>query len=199
MRTTNVAQSWKPLDARESASRTGGPSFTLGNRLMRAFWQSCWLVLARWTPPQLHRWRAFLLRSFGASLGNNCRVHASVEIWHPANLALGDNVLIGPGAKLYNQGPIAIGNDSVVSQGAHLCASTHDVDDPHFQLVLRPVKLGARCWVAAEAFVGPGVHMADGSILAARGALFEDSEAWTIYRGNPASPFKRRERRAGAA
>ncbi len=199
MKTTNVAQFWKPLDARESASRTGGPSFTLGNRLMRVFWRTSWLVLARWTPPPLHAWRAFVLRSFGAVVGESCRVHASVNIWLPANLTLKDNVLIGPGAIIYNQGYITIGNDTVVSQRAHLCASTHDVNDPEFQLILRPVDLGNRCWVAAEAFVGPGVAMSDGSVLAARGALFEDTDPWTIYRGNPAAPFKRRERRAGGA
>ena len=39
----------------------------------------------------------------------------------------------------------------------------------------------------AEAFVGPGVTMADGAVLAARGALFEDAAMMGIYRGNPAA------------
>ncbi|QKG72418.1 DapH/DapD/GlmU-related protein [Erythrobacter mangrovi] len=188
-----------PLDARQARSRTGGPSFPLGNRLARVVWQACWLVLARWTPPPLHRWRVLLLRLFGARVGRGCRVHASVQVWLPAQLELGDNVLIGPGAILYNQGRIAIGNDSVVSQRAHLCASTHDVEDPDFQLVVRPIALGERCWVAAEAFVGPGVTMGDGAVLAARGALFDDADPWTVYRGNPATALKPRALRAGAA
>jgi putative colanic acid biosynthesis acetyltransferase WcaF len=187
-----------PLDASEAQSRTGGPSFTPGNRLARALWQACWLLLARWTPPPFHRWRAVLLRLFGARLGRGCRVHASARVWLPANLELGDNVLIGPGALLYNQGRITIGSDSVVSQGAQLCASTHAVEDPHFQLVLRPIVLGQRCWVAAEGFVGPGVAMGDGAVLAARGALFEDAEPWTIYRGNPAARLRPRALRADA-
>ena len=189
----------EPLDAGKSQSRTGGPSFSLGNRLARVLWMAAWLLLARWTPPPLHGWRALLLRLFGANLGRNCRVHASVRIWHPANLELGDNVLIGPGARLYNQGRITIGSDSVVSQRAHICASTHDVSDPQFQLVLRPVAIGAQCWVAAEAFVGPGVTMGEGAVLAARGALFENAEAWAIYRGNPAVRLKARALRSGAA
>lgn len=188
-----------PLHAREAASSTGGPSFSLGNRLARVIWQVCWLLFARWTPPPLHRWRAFILRLFGAKLGQGCRVHASVKIWLPANLELGDNVLIGPGAILYNQGRIAIGHHSVVSQRAHLCASTHDVSDEHFQLVVRPVTLGPKCWVAAEAFVGPGVSMGEGAVLAARGAMFENAEEWSIFRGNPATKLKPRVLRAGEA
>ncbi len=73
-----------------------------------------------------------------------------------------------------------------------MCASTHDVNDPHFQLQLRPIVVGQQCWVAAEAFVGPGVTMADRSVLAARGALFGDAAADTIYRGNPAEAIKPR-------
>ncbi len=189
----------EPLDAKAAQSRTGGPSFTLGNRLLRVVWQACWLVLCRWTPPPLHGWRALMLRLFGASLGRGCRVHASVRIWLPSTLTLGDNVLIGPGARIYNQGRIAIGNDSVVSQGAFLCASTHDLSDPDFQLQLRPITVGRRCWVAAEGFVGPGVTMGDGAALAARGALFEDADSWTVYRGNPATAIKPRALRAAAA
>jgi len=58
--------------------------------------------------------------------------------------------------------------------------------------VLRPVTIGAQVWVAAEAFVGPGVTMGDRSVLAARGALFADSEADGIYSGNPAIFLKAR-------
>ncbi len=57
----------------------------------------------------------------------------------------------------------------------------------------RPIALASGCWVAAEAFVGPGVSMAEGAVLAARGALFEDARAMGVYRGNPAVWIKQRE------
>lgn len=180
------------LDARSSQPLTGGPSFSRRNRLQRVIWQASWLVLCRFTPPPLHRWRAFVLRCFGADVGLRARVHASVHIWLPANLELGAAVLIGPGVRLYNQGHIRIGAGTVVSQRAHVCASSHAIDDPDFQLVLRPVTIGARCWIAAEAFVGPGVTMGDRSVLAARGVLFGGTEADGVYSGNPAVLLKRR-------
>lgn len=183
------------LDARRSKSLTGGPSFTLRNRLLRVVWQVSWLLLCRFTPPPLHRWRAVVLRLFGASVGPGARVHASVHIWLPANLELGDQVLIGPGVRLYNQGHIRIGARTVVSQRAHLCASSHDLADPHFQLTLRPITVGTGCWIAAEAFVGPGASMGDGAVLAARGVLFGQAEADAVYSGNPAVWLKRRELR----
>lgn len=164
----------------------------MGNRLLRVCWQLSWLVLARFTPPPLHGWRRLILRAFGAKMGRGARVHASVTIWLPANLELGEQSLIGPGVRLYNQGRIRIGARTVVSQRAHLCASSHDMHDPLFQLVLRPVTIGERCWVAAEAFVGPGVTMGDRSVLAARGVLFRDAAADRVYSGNPATYLKPR-------
>jgi putative colanic acid biosynthesis acetyltransferase WcaF len=83
-----------------------------------------------------------------------------------------------------------------VSQRAHLCASSHDMRDPHFQLVLRPIAIGEGCWIAAEAFVGPGVTMGTRAVLAARGVLFGDAEADGVYSGNPAVYLKARHLRA---
>lgn len=186
----------EPLDARRSNPLQGGASFSLSNRLARVAWGLAWLLLARFTPPQLHGWRRLVLIAFGAKVARGARVHASVSIWLPSNLELGEHCLIGPRARIYNQGRITIGARSIVSQGAQLCASTHDVSDPHFQLVLRPVTVGVQCWVAADAFVGPGVTMHDRSVLAARGVLFSEAEADTIYRGNPALPLKLRKLRA---
>jgi putative colanic acid biosynthesis acetyltransferase WcaF len=185
-----------PLDACETKPLEGGASFSLANRLTRAVWMMAWLVLCRFTPPPLHAWRRLVLRVFGARIASGARVHASVSVWLPANLELGENALIGPGVRIYNQGLIVIGARTVISQRAHICASTHDLRDPLFQLVLRPVTIGEQCWVAAEALVGPGVTMHDGAVLGARGALFEDAVPGGVYAGNPAAFVKDRQLRS---
>ena len=179
-----------PADAFSPHGR--GPAFGIANKLERIAFGTVWLLLARWTPAPLFGWRNMLLRLFGARIGAGARVYGSTRVWMPRHLEIGEGALIGPGADLYNQGRIVIGPHCVVSQRAFICASTHRVSDPGFALELRPVTLGRGCWVAAEAFVGPGVTMADGAVLAARGALFEDAEAMTIYRGNPAAPIGER-------
>lgn len=184
-----------PLDAATARPLSGGPSFSIGNRLIRIVWGAAWLVLARWTPPPLHRWRNLILKVFGAQIDPTARVHASAQIWLPAHLTLGADVLIGPGVRIYNQGRIAIGSGVIVSQGAHLCASSHDIRDPNFQLVLRPIEVAASAWIAADAFVGPGVRIGEGAVIGARAALFCDAEPWGVYQGNPAKMIKRRELR----
>ncbi len=180
------------LDARTADSLHGGSSFSRRNRLVRLAWILCWAALASWTPRQLHGWRRFLLRTFGATMGPGSDVRGSARVWLPSNLVMGARAVVGPDVNCYTQAQIRIGDDALVSQGAHLCAGTHDVDDPAFQLVARPILIGAGAWIAAEAFVGPGAVIGDGAVLGARGVAFGRLNANMIYRGNPATPVRAR-------
>lgn len=181
-----------PLEARRAGSANGGPSFSLTNRLARVLWGAAWLILARWTPPPLHRWRAMILRSFGAKIGAGTRVYASAKIWLPSNLVIGEHSTIGPRVRVYNQGFITIGARTTISQDTTLCASSHDFTDPHFQLVLRPITIEDNVWIAAEAFVSPGTTVRGGAVLGARGVAVGELSGWTVHAGHPARPLKSR-------
>lgn len=174
---------------------SGRPTFTRRNRLYRLAWELSWTLLGRWTPPPLRGWRRTLLRLFGARVASSAIIYPSARIWSPANLSIGEYAAIGPRAIVYNMAPIYIGDYAIISQGAHLCAGTHDVEDTHFQLRASPISIGKRAWVAAEAFVGPGVTVGDGAVLGARGCAMKDLESWAIYSGNPAQPLRARRLR----
>jgi putative colanic acid biosynthesis acetyltransferase WcaF len=152
-----------------------------------------WQLLAAWTPPPLHCWRRMLLRLFGAKVAPTASVYPSARIWSPANLEIGDFACVGPGVTVYSVAKITFGPYSLASQGAHICAGTHDIEDVRFQLQARPIVIGYRVWIAAEAFVGPGVTIGDGAVLGARGCAFQDLEPWTVFIGNPARASKQRK------
>jgi len=181
-----------PLEAANARSWEGGASFSLRNRLYRLAFNVTWTLLAAWTPPPLRGWRRGILRRFGAKLSPTANIYGSARIWSPENLVMEDYASIGPRAVIYSMAPIRIGAYSIVSQGAHLCAGTHLIEDSGFQLSARPIVIGKRAWVAAEAFVGPGVTIGDGAVLGARGCAMRDLEPWTVYSGNPATALKAR-------
>ncbi len=180
-------------DASETEPWRGGASFALRNRIYRLVWGMTWRLLASWTPPPLHGWRRLILRLFGAKVAPTAHVYPSVHIWSPANLEVGDHAGVGPNVTVYSMAKITLAPYSIISQGAHLCAGTHDIEDTHFQLRARPIVVGRRAWIAAEAFVGPGVTVGDGAVLGARGCAFRDLQPWTVYAGNPAQAIKPRK------
>ncbi|MGO9361323.1 MAG: putative colanic acid biosynthesis acetyltransferase [Xanthobacteraceae bacterium] len=180
------------IDARKSEPWRGGASFTLGNQIYRLVWSVTWLLLAAWTPPPLHGWRRLVLRLFGAKVAPTAHIYPSARIWSPLNLEIGDFAGIGPRVNVYSMARITFAPYSLASQGAHICAGTHDIEDVNFQLHARPIVIGYRAWIAAEAFVGPGVTVGDGTVLGARGCAFRDLDPWMVYAGNPARAIKPR-------
>lgn len=164
----------------------GSPCFTLANRALRALWGLTYLLLFRFSPRPLHFWRSFLLRLFGASIGKNCHIYPSVRIWAPWNLIFGKNIGIGDRSIIYSMDKITIDDYVVISQGSHLCAGSHDINSSSFQLVTSPLSIGRNVWLCAETFVGPGVCIAEGSVIGARGVVAKSiSEPWCVWAGVP--------------
>jgi putative colanic acid biosynthesis acetyltransferase WcaF len=158
----------------------------------RLLWAIASRVLFRMT---FHNWygvRAALLRLFGAKLGRNVRIRRTVRIEVPWNLDLADDVSVGDDAILYSLGMIRIGPRSSMSQYAHLCAGTHDYTSLDYPLLRPPITVGADCWIAADAFVGPGVTVGDRSVVGARATVMRDVPPDQVVVGNPARCVKRR-------
>ncbi len=184
------------LDARATSPITGGPSFSVQHRLHRLAWGVTWTLLAAWTPPPFRPWRRALLRLFGARIAPTANIYGSARIWYPPNLTMAEHAAIGPGANVYCMDRIELGPYALVSQGAFLCGGTHDIDDPNFQLKTRPIIIGPRAWIAAEAFVGPGVTVGEGAVLGARSCALRDLQPYTVYSGHPAQPVRQRKLKA---
>lgn len=134
----------------------------------------------------MHRWRIMLLNVFGATVSFDCFVYGSVKVWYPPNLHMHGSATLGPRVDCYTMAQISIEAYAVVSQGASLCTGTHDIHHPSFQIYAKPIRIGASSWICSGAFVGPGVTVGEGAVLAAHAVAFKNLQPWTIYQGNPA-------------
>ena len=171
----------------------GAPSFSLANRMARAAWGIVYITLFRLSPRPFHAWRAFLLRVFGAKLGARCHIYPRAIIWAPWNIICGDESAVGDGAILYSQAIITIGKRVVISQGSHVCTGTHDYESRSFPLIAKPIAICDHAWIAAEAFIHPGVTIAEGAVIGARSVVTKDMPAWTVCAGHPCEPIKPRK------
>lgn len=165
---------------------------SFGNRLVRLLWGWTYLVFFRTSPRNLHRWRNFVLRVYGARVHRTARVYPRARIWLPRNLIMHEFSCISDDVDVYCVEPVTIGAYSTVSQYTYLCGATHDFEDVRHPLIPKPITLGRRVWVAAEVFIAPGVSIGDGAVVGACSCVFKDLPGWTIYAGNPARGLRPR-------
>lgn len=135
--------------------------------------------------------RRALLRLFGARIGREVHVYPTARISMPWNIEIGDQSAVGDRAILYALGPITIGARTTISQGAHLCAGTHDLTRRDRPLLTPSIEIGSEVWIAADAFVGPGVRFGDRGIAGARAVVVKDVVAGSTVVGNPAKPTRK--------
>jgi putative colanic acid biosynthesis acetyltransferase WcaF len=156
--------------------------------------EGCWVV-TKWiffqgAFPWPSALRVALLRLFGAQVGEGVVVRSGVNITFPWRLRVGSHVWIGEQAYLLTLASITLEDSVCVSQRAFLCTGSHDYTKPTFDLKTAPITLRHGSWVAAQAFVGPGVEIGEGSVVAAGAVVMENVAARVLVRGNPATLVK---------
>jgi putative colanic acid biosynthesis acetyltransferase WcaF len=156
----------------------------------RLLWSLC-RPLFRFSPRLLWGWRRWLLRLFGARVGRQVQIHPSALVFIPWNLEIGDWSSLGFEVLLYNLGPMKIGEKVTISQRAHLCGGSHDFRDPAMTLLKCPICIEDEVWICADAFVGPGVQVGKGAVVAARAVVVKDVPAGAVMAGNPAQEKSR--------
>lgn len=176
----------------ETAPQNFKNPHSLNNKLARLSWLIVWRLLFRPSPWFMRGWRRLLVRSFGAKVGN-VDLHPTVEIWAPWRLEIGEHVFIAEDCVLYNTYGLKIGSRVTISRGAFLCTPSHDHSVPEFPLIGAPITIGNDTWIAAQAFISPGVTIHDGGVVAARAMVIKDVAAWTVVGGNPAKLIKERQ------
>ncbi|MBL7471760.1 colanic acid biosynthesis acetyltransferase WcaF [Robertkochia sp. 1368] len=162
----------------------------------KVYVQLWWIVQALLfnpSPQVFYRWRNWLLRRFGASIGKGVLIRPSVTVTYPWKLSIGDYSWIGDDVTLYTLGEIKIGSNSVVSQRSYLCAGSHDHKKIDFPLTNEPITIEDECWVATDVYIAPGVCIGKGTIVGARSSVFKSLPGGNICVGSPARIIKERK------
>lgn len=130
--------------------------------------------------------RAALLRLFGAKIGEGVVIRSQVNITFPWRFSAGDHVWLGEEVLILSLAPVAIESNCCISQRAFLCTGSHDFSSAAFTLRVSPITIREGSWVAAAAFIAPGVQVGPGSMVAAGSVVLADVPARVVVRGNPA-------------
>ena len=153
-----------------------------------------WVVILWWLtqgvlfPLSLHNlngFRAWLLRLFGAKIGQGVVIRPTARFTYPWKIAIGDHSWIGDDVVLYSVDRIEIGDHCVISQKSYLCTGSHDIADYTFSLITAPIKIGNGVWVASDCFIAAGVAIGANSVVGARSSVFSNIPAQKIAWGSP--------------
>jgi len=162
-------------------------------KFRRALWQFTWCFLFFPTPDTGFRWwRIFLLRLFGAKIGKGCKVQSTVRIWAPWNLLMGNYACLASQVDCYNVSQVSLGDYSTVSQRSFICTAGHDISSLARPLTHSPVTINSHAWVCAEAYIGPGVVVEEGAVVAARAVATKLVPRWSVVAGAPAKEISKR-------
>lgn len=165
-------------------------------RLLEILWLLAGALVGSFLPGS--GWRRGLLRAFGARIGPGVVIKPRLRVKFPWRLEVGDFSWLGESVWIDNLATVQIGAHCCVSQGVYLCTGSHSWSSPGFDLITAPIEIEDQAWLAAFSQVGPGTRVGQGAVLQLGAVLTQDAQAWTRYRGNPASPCGPRQLQSGS-
>ena len=139
-----------------------------------------------------YRLKCFLLKLFGAKVGEGVVIKPNVNIKYPWRLVIGNHSWIGEEVWIDNLDTVTIGNNVCISQGALLLCGNHHYKKPAFDLITGKITLEDGAWVGAKTVVCPGVTIKQETVLTVGSIATSSLESFSIYQGNPAKKIKDR-------
>jgi len=175
-------------------SKYDNSSYNSGkNVVVRILWYYINLIFFKNSFNTLNFTKVFLLKLFGAEVGQGVVIKPSVNIKYPWRLEIGNHVWIGENVWIDNLADVKIGDNCCLSQGAMLLCGNHNFKKPTFDLITGKIILENGAWIGAKSIVAPGITCKSHSILAVNSVATKDLDEYFIYQGNPAKKVKERK------
>jgi len=128
----------------------------------------------------------------------SCRVRENTKILSPEKLVCGEHVWIGENAYLDASGGLSIGDHSTVGVGVYVWTHTsvlanllHQNRPGGAQVIRRPTRIGAGCYIVGHSVLNPGITIGDGALVLPMSVVTSDVAPGVIVAGAPAAPVSK--------
>ena len=136
--------------------------------------------------------RKFYYLFLGAKLDKKCVVFRNSNIISPYKLKIGKGSSVGWNTFIDARGRIVIGNNVTVASYCKLITGSHDIDDPVFHAVFKPIVIEDYAWVCTGSIILQGVTIGKGSVVSAGSIVTKDVPPMTVVGGIPARKIRER-------
>lgn len=166
--------------------------FTLKKKLLSRIWKILNVTFFRISPYNFGGYRRFLLQLFGAKIAKTSSIDRTAIIDFPWNLTIGHQSSIGENTWVYCLDKIIIGEKSCIGKDVYLITGSHNINDPSFPLITRPIIIEDGVWVATGSKVFLGVTINSFSVVGAFSIVLKDIPKNQVWVGTPAKYIKQR-------
>ena len=129
--------------------------------------------------------------------GRNINVEKKADFGNGARIVLGNNSGLGINCSV--RGPLEIGDNVMMGPDVRILTNNHRTertDIPMCQqgsLPKQKVTIGNDVWIGTRVVILPGVHIGNGSIIAAGAVVSKDVPKYAVVGGVPAKVIKYRK------
>jgi maltose O-acetyltransferase len=125
-------------------------------------------------------------------MGKGSTIHMGVTFYETKNISIGDDTIIGERAVLDGRARLAIGSHVALASEVMIYNSQHDIRDPFFKAVAKPVQIDDYVFIGPRAIILPGVTVGKGAIVAAGAVVTKDVPPFAVVGGVPAKVISER-------
>ncbi|MBB5394653.1 WcaF family extracellular polysaccharide biosynthesis acetyltransferase [Mucilaginibacter sp. AK015] len=163
-----------------------------GGVVKRFLWYYVNLICFKsgWFP--FNAFKIFLLRLFGAQIGNGVVIKPGVNIKYAWNLKIGTHSWIGESVWIDNLAPVIIADNVCISQGAMLQTGSHNYKKESFELITGNITIEDGVWIGCGAILNQGITAGSHSVVTSGSVANKNLEPYFIYQGNPAVKLRPR-------
>lgn len=173
----------------------------LSKKIKRKIGAAIYYLVAKHLPPSwsgLNIGQTALRRLCGKLMLENCGKNVNIEsnATFSSKVTLEDYSGIGINAKIY--GTCHIGRYVMMGTDVTIITRNHRFDRTDIPMMEqgfeeeRPVYIGNDVWIGDRVLILPGVHIGDGSIIAAGAVVTKDVPPYSIVAGVPARKIRDR-------
>lgn len=100
------------------------------------------------------------------------------------NLTVGRNSFLGR-ITVHLHARVEVGRNVVINDGVVLMTASHDLGDPGWRSVAKPIVVEDYAWIATNALILPGVTIGYGAVVGAGAVVRQDVPKYALVTGNP--------------
>ena len=149
--------------------------------------EACWVLLfspiiSCFIPGS--KWRGYILKFFGAEIGESVRFNRGLKVKMPWRLSIGNFCWIGEETWFDNIANIKIANNVCISQGVYFCTGNHNYKKSSFDLIYKPILIEDEVWIGAKSIIAPGYKIGKGSVITIGSIIKKDIPEYSVFKNN---------------